>query len=239
MGRHLVWLAALSLVAFVGCGDDDGGGGTDAGGMADAGGGGTDAGPGEDAGGGGMDAGPAEDAGGGGTDAGPAEDAGGGGAAHCAGDDIFIAAVDPDTGITVFNPTDTDFEVTAHATYTFCSRPSYPTLASLGATATIPANGSHTFDWPVAFSDTDAGGELALYTDASFTSASSMLDFVCWGTGHGAGSSRKSVAEGGGLWSGDCVGAITGGSLKRIADTDGTSAASYDPTGATADLTCP
>jgi hypothetical protein len=121
--------------------------------------------------------------------------------------------------------------------YNFCSQPQYPPLETIDASATIPAGGRHTFDWPSAFADTDAGGEIGLYSDFMFLNPASLIDFVCWGTGHSP--SRKPVAETDGDWAGDCAGAITGESLRRIADTDGKGASSYDPTGAAAPLGCP
>ena len=42
-----------------------------------------------------------------------------------------------------------------------------------------------------------------------------------------------------GDWAGACAGAITGDSLRRIPESDGHGAASYDPTGAAAALSCP
>ena len=231
MRTHVTYLAAL-LVLGVGCGDDDGVA-TDAGGRADTSVTPTDSGA--------RDTGTGTDAGrtdAGSVDSGGVDSGGGGGGMHCDGDEILIAAVDPGSSVTVFNPTSAALSVTADlTTYQLCSQPAYSLLSARDASATIPAGGSHTFSW--TWPDTNAGGEMAIYVDASFGSPTSMVDFVCWGTGHAAVSSRKDEAETAGLWSGDCVGAVTGAELVRIPDTDGTGAASYDPTGAAGDLSCP
>jgi hypothetical protein len=233
-------LLAASLAA---CGDDDDApvdsgappadlGGTDLGGDVDAG-GGTDAGSDVDAGTG-TDAGSDVDAGadsdaGADTDAGADIDAGPATALHCTGSTVFIAEIDPGTSITLFNPTGADINV---AGYLLCSRPSYPPISG-----TVPARGTLSIPWPGSFSDTDAGGEVALYTSGSFGSASAQIDFVCWGTGHTP--SRKSVAEADGDWSGACAGAITGAKLSRLPNTDGSGAASYSGAGDVPALTCP
>ena len=168
----------------------------------------------------------------------PGTDSGSGPAGmHCEGDDVLIAEVVPGTSVTVFNPTAAEITVSADLSmYQFCSQPAYTPLDS---TATIPAGGSHTFELPAFFDDTDADGELAIYSNGGFTNPDSIVDFVCWGPARTEALGRKDEAEAGGHWSGDCVGAITGGSLRRIPDTDGTSASSYDPTGAALALGCP
>ncbi|MCA9605517.1 MAG: hypothetical protein KC619_07970 [Myxococcales bacterium] len=228
-------MVLICVLALAGCDDN---GGTDAGGGgSDAGGGGADSGMTDtDSGAMGTDAG--------GTDAGAVDagdvdagdvDAGGGGGGHCAGADLIIEEVDPGTGITIFNPTTAAIDTSTG--YTLCQRPSYPTLATIEAGVMIPAGGRHTFAWPGTFADTDAGGEIALYSSPSFIDAAALIDFVCWGTGHTP--SRLTTAEEDGDWAGACAGAITGDSLRRIPESDGHGAASYDPTGAAAALTCP
>lgn len=233
----LILVATLSAGVAAGCEDD--GGESDAGSqeIRDAGGRGDDAGSaGEDAG---MvaDAGGEEDAGPRPGDGGAEEDSGPTGPAHCEATDLILEVVDPDVGITVFNPTSSDITIDG-STYVLCQRPQYRTLAALESGVTVSAGGRHTFDWPATFPDDDAGGELALYRDSAYESGSSLLDFVCWGTGHNT-VSRQNVAEGSGQWSGGCAGAITGASLRRIPGTDGTDAASYDPTGTADALSCP
>ena len=138
-----------------------------------------------------VDAGADVDAGGD-VDAGPAA------ALHCTGSTVFIAEIDPGATITLFNPTGADISL---AGYQLCAMPAYVSI-----TGTVPARGSLSIPWPGSFSDTDAGGEVALYTSGSFGSATAQIDFVCWGTGHTP--SRKSVAETDGDWSGACAGAF-------------------------------
>ncbi len=232
-------LASLILLAasLAACGDDDDApvdsgtppadlGGTDLGGDTDAGsdvdaGGDVDAGADVDAGSD-VDAGADVDAGGD-VDAGPAA------ALHCTGSTVFIAEIDPGATITLFNPTGADISL---AGYQLCAMPAYVSI-----TGTVPARGSLSIPWPGSFSDTNAGGEIALYTSGSFGSATAQIDFVCWGTGHTP--SRKSVAETDGDWSGACAGAITGTKLSRLPNTDGGGAASYSGAGDVPALTCP
>lgn len=216
-GFVVVMLCALVLG---GCDDetDPDAGTRDAGTM-------TDAGP-LDAGT--MDAGPADS---GPADSGPMVDAGP--ILVCNAADLIIAAVDPGTSITVFNPTDAAIDTSTG--YEFCSQPRYEGLGDIEAGVTIAPGTSHVFAWPSRFDDTAAGGEMALYTRSSFGSSEAQIDFVCWGVETGL--SRKNVAEEDGDWSGDCAAALTG-PITRIPDTDGASAASYDPTGASAALSC-
>lgn len=166
----------------------------------------------------------------------PTDGGGGGGDAHCEATHLILEAVDPGNTITIFNPTSSAVNVDT-AGYVLCQRPQYPTLASLQGGVTIPAGGRHAFPWPLTFADTDAGGEIALYTSTAFVDPTALVDFVCWGTGHIP--SRRDVAMSGGDWSGSCAPVITGPALRRIAGTTGTGAASYDPSGTTAPLSCP
>lgn len=150
-------------------------------------------------------------------------------ATHCGGANLIIEDVEPGTSITLFNPTSAPIALTG---YQLCQQPQYSPI-----TGSVPAGGTLVVDWPASFADTNAGGEVAVYTSRSFTSATALVAFVCWGTGHPE--TRRNIAEMDGDWSGACAGAITGGSLTRIPDTDGRGASSYDPTGASAALTCP
>jgi hypothetical protein len=235
----LLFLAA-SLVA---CGDDDAspvdsgtppadlgspdsGGDTDAGADVDAGAAvdaGTDTDAGNDA-----DAGADVDAGAA-DDAGSATDAGSAAPLHCSGSTLFIADIDPGASILLFNPTGADISLSG---YQLCSMPVYVPI-----TGTVPARGSLSVPWPGSFTDTNAGGEVALYNSGSFGSAAAQIDFVCWGTGHSP--SRKSVAEADGDWTGPCVGAVTGASLTRLPDTDGSGASSYSASDDLSPVTCP
>ncbi len=216
----LLLLIASSLVA---CGDDDDAPATDSGVRVDA--------NREDLGSvdlGNVDLGGDVDLGSADVDAGDT-DGGAVTATHCSGSDLMIEDVDPGTSITLFNPTSAAIALTG---YQFCQQPSYVAL-----TGSVPANGSLVVPWPGTFADTDTGGEVALYSSSTFTSAAAQLDFVCWGSGHSP--SRKNIAEMDGDWTGPCVAAITGPSLDRIPGSDGSGAASYDPAGAAVDLACP
>ena len=214
--RRAIELLCFSLVMALGCDDrretdagpDDAGAGTDAG----------------------ADAGVAIDAG---EDAGPPEV----GPAHCLGIDLLIAAVDPNTSITLFNPT-SDTIAIDDFNYVLCRKPDYPPVADLEAGVVIAPGESHTFPWPPTLDDDDdTAGEIALYNFPSFTNSTAQIDYVCWGGGIADG--RRNVAESDGEWSGGCAPAITGEALRRVPDTDGRSAASYDATGTAAALACP
>lgn len=209
-----VWVVLFSIA--VGCGDDDGG--ADAG--ADA---GTDAPvdvPVVDA--------PVVDA--------PVDAPVDSGPAHC-GDTLVIAEYEPMVSFTLYNPTSEAIDLTG-TPWSVCQRPNYFQLDILEPGVTIPANGSHTFAMPAGFFDQDGdAGELGLYEVGAFANPDTIRDWVCWGTGRPE--SRRSVAEGAGIWSGDCAPAITGDSLRRIPDTSGTGADSYDPSGTAEALSCP
>jgi hypothetical protein len=119
--------------------------------------------------------------------------------------------------------------------YQFCSPFIYSALSNAPG-VTVPAGGYATVPWPGAFTDVDAGGEVILYKDGNFGSGASIMDFVCWGTNpHG---SRKPLAESVGKWSDACALAITGGSIHRLPNTDGTTAASYDVSSAPSPMNC-
>jgi hypothetical protein len=233
-------LASLLLLAssLAACGDDDDApvdsgtspadlGGTDLG-SSDLG-GDVDAGADVDAGGE-VDAGSDVDAGAA-ADAGAEVDAGSATPLHCTGSTVFIADIDPGSSIVLFNPTGADINLTG---YQFCQVPFYEPISG-----TVPARGSLSIPWPSRFTGTDAGGEVALYTSGSFGSAAAQIDFICWGTGNPGGSSRKGVAEMDGDWSGPCVGAVTGASLTRLPNTDGSGASSYDASDDLSLVTCP
>lgn len=158
------------------------------------------------------------------------------GPTHC-GDQLIISDINPMESVTIYNPTAEDIELSGTG-WVLCQRPNYFLLNVIESGVTIGANASHTFDLPAGFFDQDDdAGEIALYEAGAFGNPDAMSDFICWGTGRA--DSRLSVAEEAGLWSGECAPAITGDSLKRIAMTSGADAASYDATGATADLSCP
>ena len=102
----------------------------------------------------------------------------------------------------------------------------YSALATLAPSVTVPAHGYANLPWPAGFADTEAGGEVSLYSSALYTDPAAVMSFVCWGTNpHGT---RKSTAESGGRWSGACAGAISAGrSIARRPSTTGTLAGDW------------
>jgi hypothetical protein len=137
--------------------------------------------------------------------------------------DLVISELSVDANfVELFNRTDADMSLTALATHQWCSFPSYKALST--NSVTVPAKGYATIPYPFAGAS-GAGGELVLYKDANYTAAASVLDYLCWGTG---GTSRKTVAETAGKWSGACAAAIpSGASLERTVGSAGTSAGDY------------
>lgn len=114
-----------------------------------------------------------------------------------------------------------------------------PPTGSLALTGTIPSGGFRTFAWPVAFTDTDAGGEILLYTDDDdFTDGTKILDFVPWGAE--PGTSRQALAEANGKWAdtGNRPGAITGGAIHLLTATDGLDVADFSVSAAPSPANC-
>ncbi len=138
---------------------------------------------------------------------------------------LVISEIDPGTFIEIYNTTSADLPLTGTA-YQLCSPFVYASLASLGPTVTVPAHGYAMLPWPGGFADTEAGGEVSLYTSGAFGDPAAVMSFVCWGTNpHGT---RKTTAEMGGRWSGACAGAITAGrSIARRPGNTGSTAAHY------------
>jgi len=138
---------------------------------------------------------------------------------------LVISEIDPGTFIELYNTTSSDI-VLASVPYQFCSPFVYAAVASVGAGITVPARGYANLPWPAGFSDTEAGGEISLYTSGAYADPAAVMSFVCWGTNpHG---SRKSTAETGGRWSGACAGAISAGrSIARRPSTTGTLAGDW------------
>lgn len=139
---------------------------------------------------------------------------------------LWISEISPGNFIELHNATLSDIDLSLSA-YQLCSRPSYMAVGPLsGGTPVLPALGYVTLPWPPTFTDTDAGGEIALYDGMNFNDATLMVDFVCWGVNPHL--SRKTEAESAGKWSGDCAPALSAGSIQRLPATDGTTDASYD-----------
>lgn len=147
---------------------------------------------------------------------------------------LVISEINPGDYIEVFNNSGEEINL-ATSTAQFCSPFEYQALKLL-STAKIPAGGFLKLNWPTGFQDLDSGGEVILYANGAFSTSSSIMDFVCWGTN--PHDSRKSQAEGVGKWSGACAGAITGGAIHRLTSTAGTSASDYDVSSAPSGTTC-
>ena len=139
---------------------------------------------------------------------------------------IVISEVKPQDYVEVYNSTDQPVDLTTLG-WIWCSVPGYRSLAS--AAVTVPAFSYQRLAYPTGSSD-EANGEMALYLNSSYTTSTSVVDFVCWGNGNSP-STRKGPAEGALKWTGACAPSIpTGGSLHRKIGVGGTSAADYDVT---------
>ena len=164
----------------------------------------------------------------------------GGGAEGAVGvPNLVISEVRPAEFIELFNTTGRDIDLSG-TTHAFCSPFLYADLADLHApgeesgSVTVPAGGFATVDWPVTsrgqtFPDDSDGGEILLYSNASFSTDTAILDFVCWGTStHG---SRQDQAVAVSKWGrGNCAPALREGSIHRLPETTGDGAASYNVT---------
>lgn len=148
--------------------------------------------------------------------------------------DIVISEISIDGDyVELFNITDTDVVLTGLTTHRWCSFPSY---AAVNADAvTVPAGGFATIPFPID-GQTEAGGELVLYSDDNYTVPGSVLDYLCWGTG---GTTRKATAETANKWSGGCVDAIpSGGAIHRNQDEEGDVAGDYTANGTQTPMSC-
>jgi len=144
--------------------------------------------------------------------------------------ELIISEVSPDNDfVEVYNTTDAPIDLTTRAGHKWCTFPSY---ADVGSDAvTVPAKGYATIPFPISATN----GELVLYKDLNYGSASSVLDYVCWGSG----SMRKGTAEAAGKWTGVChAGIQAGGSLTRDLASAGTSAGDYTDTATPTPETC-
>jgi len=147
---------------------------------------------------------------------------------------IIISEINPGVGgyIEVFNPGLNPVNVNG---WFWCSPFNYAALGNVN----VAAGSYRTFPWPGNFNDTDAGGEIQLFDSANFGNNNDIIDFVCWGVNpHGT---RKGQAEAVGKWigpNGPCAPALVNGAIHRLNDTPGTSAASYDVTGAPSPMNC-
>ncbi len=148
---------------------------------------------------------------------------------------LVISEVDPGAFIEVYNNSGAELDLGA-STIALHSPPS-GSLALSTTALVIPAGGFRTIAWPAAFTDTDAGGEILLYLDASdFDDGAKIMDFVPWGTAPTG--SRQTLAEASTKWFGARPGALTMGAIQRNAAADGLDAADYTVTAAATPINC-
>ncbi|HUH04869.1 MAG TPA: hypothetical protein VML75_22885, partial [Kofleriaceae bacterium] len=81
--------------------------------------------------------------------------------------DLLISEINPGDFIELYNNTDQPIAL-ANVSHQLCSPFAYRSLAALGPDVVIGAGGSATLPWPAGFADTDAAGEVILYTDSQF-----------------------------------------------------------------------
>jgi hypothetical protein len=151
--------------------------------------------------------------------------------------DLVISEINPGEYLEVANATTGAIDINSVA-HNFCSPFNYVALADLVAGATVvPADGYVRLPWPGIFTDLDSGGEVLLYKDGlNFADGTRIIDFVCWGVN--PHSSRKTLAESVGKWSGACSAALASAALHRRPQTTGTTSASYDTGTGPTPVTC-
>lgn len=147
---------------------------------------------------------------------------------------VIISEIKPGEYIEIYNTTDSDINLTA-IPWWFCAPFQYVPVAT---PASVAAGGFMRMDWPTTLTNpTEPNGELILYKDSFFSSATSLLDFVCWGSP--SFSRRTTQGAVSGKWSGLCAPSIPpGGAIHRRVGTDGTSADSYDVTAPPSPMSC-
>jgi len=159
-------------------------------------------------------------------------------AAHQA---LIISEIDPGSAIELYNNSGATIDLGA-TQYALFSADNFALLANLAPTTSIPAGGFANVGWPSAFTDTDAGGEIVLYINATmasdFADGTKIGDFVCWGTN--PHNSVKSLAETNGKWTSAaaCAGTLTMSAIQRLTSTTGLDATSYDVASAPTPITC-
>lgn len=148
--------------------------------------------------------------------------------------DIIISEIKPGEYIEVFNAS-VDAVDLSFVPWQWCAPFQYQPVAM---PVIVPTGGYVKLDWPTFFTNpTETNGEVILFKDFFFSSDTSVLDFVCWGSP--SPTRRLTQGAGSGKWSGLCAPSIpTGGAIHRISGTDGTSAASYDVTAPPSPMTC-
>ncbi|MCG5052001.1 MAG: hypothetical protein KA712_03485 [Myxococcales bacterium] len=155
---------------------------------------------------------------------------------------VLLAEVAPGEGVVLYNTTNADIELTDE-NFFLCAQFQYSKAAKelAGGATKIPARGYLKLNWPTEFTlSKTEGGEVVLYRDASFFSASSVLDYVCWGNLPTGNQSRKTNTAGGrNEFTGDCAPAPTNGTILRKPDTAGETKDDYDATAEKKLKSCP
>ena len=137
---------------------------------------------------------------------------------------LVMSEIDPGAYIELFNTTNSPIAL-ANTNEWLCSPFVYDKLSTLAPNVTVPARGYAIIPWPAAFTDpSNAGGEMMLYSSASFGTNTDILDFICWGT---YVNTRKFQAEAVGKWQGPCDSALSNGVIQRNPNSAGISAAHY------------
>jgi hypothetical protein len=157
---------------------------------------------------------------------------------------LVISEINPGDYIELFNTTAAPIAL-GSSPYWLASPHSYCGLAQLAPGITVPAWGFATVPWPsptsgcyASFADTDAGGEIILYLDSTFSADDHIMDFVCWGVNPHF--SRQSQAYATGKWTSPalCAPALSNGAIHHLANTDGIDASDYDTTSPPTPMNC-
>jgi hypothetical protein len=140
---------------------------------------------------------------------------------------IVISEIDPGTFIEVYNSGTGDVLLSATG-YSWCNNRSYPRFTSHNIV--VKPGGRRVINWPGGGGQ-ETGGDVSIYSTASFSNGAKQLSYVCWGNPSNGGSTRKVEAESTASekWNGACASAIpAGGSLARLPNTEGRSASDFE-----------
>ena len=138
---------------------------------------------------------------------------------------LVMSEIDPGAYIELFNTTNSPIAL-ANTNEWLCSPFVYDKLSTLAPNVTVPARGYAVIPWPAGFTDpSNSGGEMMLYSSASFGTNTDILDFICWGT---YVNTRKFQAEAVGKWQGPCDSVLSSGVIQRNVSSAGITAAHYN-----------
>ena len=142
---------------------------------------------------------------------------------------VFPSAVSGMGFIELYNNTNAAIDLSA-TNFALKSNGSFVFLDN--GVVVVPAFSYRTIAWPSFGQSTDSGGELALFQNATMipdlSDGTKLIDYVCWGTP--ASGNNTAFAITAGKWSGACAGVLTHHDIRRLPNTEGLSAADYDPT---------